>query len=92
MLILLFCFISCGGTNNNSNSPDPYNPPPEDAICVKVCYHYEWMGCDEALLTPEKHSCIEVCENLISSLIPGLYEYYECILKTNTCEEARKCE
>lgn len=90
-LIILIC-ISCGGVSNNPNSPDPYNPPPENALCVKVCYHYEWMGCDEAKPTPENHSCKEVCENLVSSLIPGINEYYNCVLKTNTCENARKCE
>jgi hypothetical protein len=71
---------------------EPEPPSPPTTTCAKVCDHYRGMACEEGDPTPEGHTCEEVCDNLVDSEVPGVEDNLQCVLKTNTCKEAKECE
>jgi len=74
---------------DGSVPPEPEPVPATD--CRSVCAHYEKLDCIEAKPTAEGHPCAEVCENMRDSPLPGLEAYYQCVVTTQSCDQARAC-
>ena len=89
LLLIALLIIACG-----PQEPEPETPTPEPSAdkCTDICDNYKEMGCKEAEPTSEGHTCVEVCENLKDSPIPGLDEYFACVLNAPDCEAAKACE
>jgi len=71
---------------------DPDDPPPPAPVCDRACDHYRSMECEEGEPTPEGRPCEEVCNNLMDSEVPGMQEYYECVLTKDTCPATKECD
>lgn len=90
IFVILILLCSCGGVT--PTPIDPVDPPVADTLCGRACLSYEALVCDEAEATFEGHTCVEVCDNLLDSDVPGVKEYYECVEVATSCEKARDCE
>jgi hypothetical protein len=71
--------------------PGPDVPRPDGTDCTSICTHYSSMQCVEAQPTPEGHTCVEICVNMRSAELPDTETYYQCVAKSNSCEDALKC-
>ena len=78
-------------TPKPSPDPDPVVKPLA-TDCASVCEHYKVMKCIEAEPTKEGHTCTEICTNMRNSSLPGLNEYYQCVVIAQTCEQAKACD
>lgn len=87
ILLLLVFSVGCPKPIPEPNEPDDPEPT---TLCGKVCAHYRDMKCEEGEKTAEGHECEEVCNN--NSEIPGIEEYYECVLTKKDCVTINDCD
>lgn len=65
-------------------------PPAAEATCADVCAHWAELGCVEAEPTPAGATCVETCENLLSS---ELVDWdLGCRARVQSCAAIDRCE
>ena len=75
-----------------SPSPKPERPiPPSQDSAKDVCDAWRRLGCEEGGETPEGVSCETVVRNAADEGI-DLAGDVTCIVKAESCAQARKCE
>jgi hypothetical protein len=74
-------------------TPPPPTPVPEplpgEFTCRDACAQFRHLGCEEAEPTPEGATCVEFCGVAQEGPAPL---NLGCIVRANSCDQARRCE
>lgn len=73
-------------------APEPVPPPhplPGEFTCETACENFRLLGCEEYAPTPMGGTCVQVCENAQRTPAPM---DLGCIVRAESCEQARACE